>query len=573
MPSRNDLVLQVTTFQLRILQSLMAIGETLSPVLDSPLDSTIAMPNDSRIVSDTVIAVFDSRSSFSRTTISQKQSTVSLKGSFAHLQTRLDVSIVYGVFQPSRSMTPIPQLRLRLGGSKAAMSPSSTHANVGNLDFQLLKNTSTEMLCATIDGLLHVFHDLQRPFSVCKKSLYTAQWRRVWGIFQVSRTAVIEDPLTQIQPSFLIQTGRPARLRDNPSWKLFMYLRHSLRLLGPSHRRTLMEMPRFDEVGLLPPVPQEIGQLLQKLLASWGYDLSVEETMALPFISYCFGPTVEPPATTTGHAGSHTAPIFINLGVIRVLIHNVHSTPPLTDENEFIIGPLMVTHRARRKAVAFHSLNKLQSVQTYTFDGDYIPVHHHAITFSLGDIRFSFHPNFVIFLQRLLPLYSAYFAPRNDPPSSLPLNSRKVLLNHNLWECFGKVSQITIQAAVEGMVAEIGLKNMDTSTSILSGLVIPHSQHRARPFNSVSCTMRLSELFTRVRQAQDKSNPFQFNEREVLASIDLTKVSLHNSFRALGDVPPNGSCLLTMRSIVISIPRSALLTYKLVEAWRIQYLP
>lgn len=475
---------------------------------------------------------------------------------------------------PSRNVKPVPHSLLNVNRSTLATSPSAVHADVGNLDFQLLKDTSVELLCATIERLSRTFRDFQRTLLICRKTCETAQWRRIWGILQVSRAVTVEDPLSQIQPSILVRRGRPDRLRYDPSWKLFMYLRHCLRLLGPSHRRTLTEMPRFDEVGLSPPMPQEIGQLLQKTLAPWGHDLSLEEVVALPFISHCFDSIIPPAPSQVEQKGDIcAAPTFINVGVISVLVHCVDSVHSTNNGNEFIIGPLAVTHRMRRQTVAANTLNKLQTIQTYALDGDYFPIHHHVVTFSCGDVRFSFHPSFVIFLRHLLRVYSVYFTARHEVSSTLPLNSRKALLAHHLWEGFGKLSNVVIQTAVEGMVAEIGLNNIEATVSVLSGSTTSNSQIRARPFTSGGCSNRLSELFIRVRQAQDKNNPFQFNEREVLASIVLADVSMHNGFRTFSDAAPSGNFLLDMRSLVVSIPRSALLTYQLVEEWRVQYLP
>ncbi|GJJ06705.1 hypothetical protein Clacol_000901 [Clathrus columnatus] len=571
-PSRTDFNLEFQTLQLRILQSLMTVGQTLSPVVDPPSNTTVAISHDSRIISDAIVVINGSQTRFSKIT-SQKQNSVLFGSSFAVLRSRVGIYIVHDTSFTSRNMKLLSQSKLRLGGSKAAVSPSSMHANIGNLNFELLGNASVEIICATIQNLIRTYHDLRRPFSICKKTVHTAQWRRVWGILQVSRAIPIDDPLSQIQPSYLIQTGRPDRLRYDPSWKLFMYLRHCLRLLGPGHRRTLMEMPRFDEVGLLPPTPQEISQVLERRLGTWGYDLSREHVMALPFMSCCFSPIIQPSSSTQGR-GPCTIPIFVDTGIIAVLIHGVDSVPSVNTGNVFTIGPLAASYRTRKQTVTAQPLNKLHSIHTHILDGEYLPVHHHVLTLSMGDIRFSFHPNFVIFLQRLLPLYSEYLAPVHEGPSALPLNSKKALMTHNLWECFVRISQVAIQAAVEGMVAEIGFKDMDTTGSVLSSSAIARSQLRSRSFASGSCILRFSELFVRVRQAQDKHDPFRFNEREVLASLVLTQASLHNSCRTLGgDAAPDGSCLLAMQSVVISVPRSVLLTYQLIEEWRVQYLP
>ncbi|KAF8577934.1 hypothetical protein K439DRAFT_1363574, partial [Ramaria rubella] len=555
-PRQDNVDAEIATFRLRILQSLMSVDEVVAPLPASSTQPDIppVTLGNSRLISDFVFSLNGVGVSFSK--LSGTPGTISRPRS---------------TFPPKVTR----QCTLVLDETKVVSAQDDLHVKLGDLSIQFLGHTSPEMTAATFDSLASL---IREGVTQTKRDnrMRTARQHQIWGILQSCRSISVNDPLMQTQPSFLVQMGRPLRMRHDASWKLFMYLRHCLRFLAASHRKILLKVTSITDISFSSVQLDDLFNILHEKLAEWGVELSRRDVALLPFVQSCFLPLVQ--SDKSRDNDKQLPAVSFHSGKISFLIFERATPPGDVLNNSLIFGPFHLVYRLRNQRIRMLA-SRVAGVTAHAFtsDPDAAPTRHHVFSVVIDDICLTIHPSFIIFLQRLLPLHGKYFqrALQTPPVSYSSINSyAKGRAPDVHWEFFSEVRHLSIQAAVEGMVLEVGLTNVSLVLSVLHAIPFPRIPSRTpQRFLSGSALGKLSQLYTRVRQAQNKAAPFSSNGRDVLTSLAFTSLVLDATYRITAEYPPVFHGVLTTDSVLLSVPRSALITYRLIGEWRTQYLP
>ncbi|THH20420.1 hypothetical protein EW146_g951 [Bondarzewia mesenterica] len=96
---------------------------------------------------------------------------------------------------------------------------------------------------------------------------------RVRQVLKWSSDHAVVDPLSTIQPLYLIQSGRPHELRADTTFKILFFLRNTLRFLDPVERQNIRQLKPEDNPAVT--LEETIG-LLQGQLTSLAVDADGE---------------------------------------------------------------------------------------------------------------------------------------------------------------------------------------------------------------------------------------------------------------------------------------------------------
>lgn len=559
--SQQILDAKVSGLRLRILQNILGVNEAMAPTLPG---IPLYVSGNSRIISDLVISLHDLTVCFSACTDSPRDTLGKLttfRGSLSRIKAHVDTSPFHRLSQMNRTPKISRQCTLEIDESRTIYTSNNFHMTLGDARAQLLGKASLEILTVTLDSLVSFFRETatQAPRTCHLRATRQHQFR---NILESCRSTVIEDPLTLIQPSILVQRGRPLRLRRDPTWKLFMYLRHCLRF----HTVSELVMVTSPSDGSLSSVQMDdLFTILHERLAGWS-ELPRQEVARLPFVQYCFGSMVHSSVDKSRDPYAHLPILAFHTGTFIFSVFE--RSPSLGNSNTLTLGPFHLVYRYRKQ-----QLKTLPVKMSGTSVGPFLDptsIRHHILSATVEDVRYTIHPSFIIFLQRLLWLHGKFGSTKPTTASPVSDGSQR---SDDYLECFVEVQHISIQAAVEGMVLSVGLTNVNLAASVLYAAPTPRSQPRLRRFISGNCLIKSHQLYTHVRQAYDEAEPFRSNGRDVLTGLAFSSLAIDTSCRMTGEHPPVIHGLLTMDSLMLNVPRSALLTYRLIEEWRTQYLP
>ena len=571
-PSRDSVDVEVSSLRLRILQILMDVDEIILPLstTSQPPDSSLHAPETSRIVSDIVLSLYNLTASFAELSNhphAMSKPLTTFRGSFSQVKAHLDLSVLYSLSRTNRTSQALRQCAFEMAESKILSTSDNLHVKLGDTRVQFLGRASPEIMTVTLHSLLSVVRE-SVTYTERAGRFKMARQYQVSSIFLICRNIYIDDPLAVTRPSLLVQSGRPQRMRSDATWKLFMYLRYCLRFLDVSQKEMISSLSDSSD----PPVQMDdLLAILQDKLAGWGVELPREEVALLPLIRICF------PSTQSFADKPHG--LFTHLPVISfysgTLVFSVSesSTTSLDNTlgNTLSLGPLHLVYRQKaRKLTMLPAKISAPPGGTILSDLDSTSTRHHVLSAVVDDVCYTIHPSFILFLQRLLRLHGKYAS--SSPVTSTPSLDVSRRLD-DYWECFVALRHMSVQAAVEGIVLAVGLTNINLVTSVLQATPLPRSQSRLRPSISGHSLLNASQLYTGVRQAYDRTQPFSSNGRDILASLAFSSLMIDSTYRITGEHPAVIHGLLAMDSLMLSVPRSALLTYRLIEEWRTQYLP
>jgi protein CSF1 len=568
--SQDSLDAEVSFLRLRLLQTLVDVDEAITPPSANPQSLDIPFPApDSRIVSDIVLSLHDLTASFSELSghprVTSKTSTI-LRGSFSQVRAHLDMAAFHSLSQTNRTPQVSRQCAFELDESKTVSTSDNFHMELGDMRLQFLGKASPEIIIATLDSVASI---VREATTHAKRTKRATREHHIWSALQYCRSIHMDDPLAMTQPSLLVQEGRPQRMRSNATWKLFMYLRHCLRFLSSSQREMLSRETPLLDTSDLPEQMDDLINILHERLAGWGFDLSHEEVAILPFVRHCF-PSTHTSAYKPRNLCGHLPILSFHSGTLLFSVFERAASLESTVGNTLTFGPLHLVYRCNSQKLRMLPVKiSGAAVGTVLSDLDSISTRHHVLSAVTEDVRYTIHPSFIVFLQRLLRLHGKYAF--KQPTISIPPHYASRVPD-DYWECFIVVKHISIQAAVEGMVLEVGLTDVNSVVSVLCATP-PRAQPRLRRSISGHFILKSSQLYTRVRQADDKAEPFSSNGRDILTSLAFSSLVIDANYRMTGEQPAVIHGLLAMDTLVLSVPRSALLTYRLIEEWRTQYLP
>ncbi|KAI0829807.1 hypothetical protein BC628DRAFT_1477689 [Trametes gibbosa] len=454
-------------------------------------------------------------------------------------------------------------------GEQLAVSLGLVSANISHTGPDLTLATVVSLArCAS--GLVMAHRDLQTHAPANNRQL-------VHGILTVSRQRSVVDPLSTIQPSYLVQDGLPDRLRKDITWKFLVYLRYSLRFLDERERQTVQSV-RSDTDN-----PVSIEEVLATLQNQWfgvgGDDDSSDTTQQSLLQVLLHTPPLEPSPKADRWKLPYDALTLTLTGISLALCH-----PGSSAQSGFTTGMNTVTlhHRPMDLVQApIGSPNKSYSVPAGR-EREKRPFICLAVCLSLDNISCKVYPQAVQFIQIALREYRHHrialydiakslrppHSPHPNKPSiaSRPASPSRKPPTTLSFECTLSMRSFSFTAATEKLVVRFKNAGVSYASNLLAKL--PSKEQPRWDISTNQSLMFQNAIFeacaasgtSPAKEHVLASLSFTAGRTNVVLQQDIRRDKVLHVFFGLG-------------KLHLEVPRSALRLYRFIEGWRSDYLP
>ncbi|KAI8993910.1 hypothetical protein BD414DRAFT_436222, partial [Trametes punicea] len=431
---------------------------------------------------------------------------------------------------------------------------------------------------ATVVILAKYFCGLQRGLSDMASHTSSLDRRIVLGILTYSRQRSLVDPLSTIQPSYLVQHGLPDKLRKDITFKFLVHLRSCLRLLDERERQTVESMQAGADYEM------SIEEMLQTLQSQWfgvgGDDDSsdVSQQMLLQDLLRNTRPVDLPPRNDLWK--SSYISVSGSLAGLRFALRH----PGEAIQSELVFGPLAVTfHHEPMDLVHAVVAGSSKSYPTLsTRDREKKSLIRLSICLSLEHVSSTVHPQAVEFAQIALQGYrhhrvslhaafkdsAAPCSPDSDNPSlpSRPVSPSRKAPPTLTVDIAVSMRSFTFTTATEKLV--IRFRNSDVTFA--SSLLVK-STIKEQALWDISTNHSLMFGGAAVEAYAAGSSPH--GKERVLASLTLADGKTNVVLQQESNRNLTCRVLLGLGKLHLDVPRSALRLYRFIEGWRQDYLP
>ncbi|KAF9465079.1 hypothetical protein BDZ94DRAFT_1351083 [Collybia nuda] len=377
----------------------------------------------------------------------------------------------------------------------------------------------------------------------------------VSDILRRSENLPIVDPLSTIQPSYLIQSGTPQRLRTDTTFRFLFHLRNCLWHLDGNDYNS--PWPNQENETSLQNRDEFISLLESRLLALDQDANDITHWSSLkPFFSGLRGQE----DTLMPKRRPYTAfsSLSVRFGGLSVVILD----PSGCSHSELTITDIKLSGRTRSVETLQFSTHLTSISQTSLKDKRPQGLIKASASILLGEITWTVFPHLMKFVQLILRVRRHYHAilphpvaptPSNgDDDASAPVSSLDITF---------ALRDLCIQAGAESLVFEFGI----TSTQGASSLLLKDRWNQS---------MNHSVLFRKVYvQARSPGNMEKQNDQGILASIDITNSKVNFAARSDASPKKNVNLMFSIGGFKFNVPRSALRLYRFIEEWRADFLP
>jgi len=448
-----------------------------------------------------------------------------------------------------------------MSGFEGKLSPDKVDIGMRRVSVDI-GHSGPEHVAATGLALADSVNDLLRIYSRWSVRASTSTQNLLYGVLDASADKFIVDPYSTIQPSYLVQSGRPNKLRTDPILVLLHYLRRCLREMGPSERQIVrtayMELePDVLLTKLLPLLESRLVALALDADASNGRDLSTIEILF---------PSLRPKADQE-LTGRHLPSTFGSLSMRRVDLA-VRDPDRILSPSRFSLTSLVVATRTRApKLVSPHAFTSALLSQTSLRDRSRYNIRQYTASISVGDVNLTILPHLMSFAQQVLRVHRRYGAiispdgPAATPPTLKPSTEAIHLVSTFCLQSF------RAEAAAENLICVFGLSGMQLGSTILAK---PVTGHQGLCDKSMNHSIVFDQILLRARSNVDTSKR---SDSDILASLIFGGGKCNAVMR---QEPSSSSVLRTvlfLGSLQLNVPRSAIRLYRFVEEWRADFLP
>ncbi|KAL4251310.1 hypothetical protein ABKN59_005668 [Abortiporus biennis] len=404
--------------------------------------------------------------------------------------------------------------------------------------------------------------ELSSTFNRFTKSTPRLDQQIIFQVLSLSRDKVIVDPLSTIQPSYLIQCGKPHQLRTDVIFRFLVYLRNCLRYLVARERLSLPDLPQdsSDSVPL-----DEVRTLVEDQLMQSGVDMDFPlfASKANSLLSELFMSDKK----TNKSAAKGSLPVdSLHFGVQHFRLSIIHSASH-TSSN---LSTRCFSTDALLQSVEWQPNAKFVSpIQSPMVNGR--TVRRISLYMSIGDVALSILPQILHYAQAAVRVVK--FCTQSRPPSpkvlgvhSPPSPTASQLLPIYVETTFA-MNSFRFKAAAETLVIEYRLSKVAYTSSILA--TIP-SGVGASPDVSTNHTVTYSEMRLQACSAAEMS---KIGEYSVLASFTITDGRLSLTGRQDRQTRRLIRLAVGISGLHLNVPRSAMRLYRFAQDWQADYLP
>ncbi|KAG6845925.1 hypothetical protein H0H87_000731 [Tephrocybe sp. NHM501043] len=379
----------------------------------------------------------------------------------------------------------------------------------------------------------------------------------VSDVIRCSEDRAAVDPLSTIQPSYLVQSGVPHMLRTDTTFRFLYHLRNSMWHFEAYERGTfravqdVVQLVDLEELILsletrllmLDPDSYHVGQSssldpLLPILHIGSSSLSSAEDVTIPSKSWTLqffklSITILDP-TNLSPSELIVADVHVKA---RVFVSDILQPPPLD-----YTSMSQTSLRERRSQAAL----KL------------------TVWAHLGDIKLNVSPHLMGFAQHVLRVRKQFLTvslPSNKPLH--PSSSNTVSTRFVSIDMVFSLGHLRVQAAAENLVFEFGLSGVRGASSMFF-----HPQ--ASGGQSMNHSLLFDKVFIRARSPSDMA---KYIEQDILASLELASAKINTVVRIEPSSKTKLRLVFTLADVQFLVPRSALRLYRFVQEWRADFLP
>ena len=390
--------------------------------------------------------------------------------------------------------------------------------------------------------------------------LHEAQLR-VYQVLKWSSDRSVVDPLSTIQPLYLIQSGLPHELRVEPTFKVLFYLRNALRFLELVEREAIRDL-RPDHHA--PVALSEVVELLHGQLTSLAADADGDGPgiSSLKMFVRLFPTEVirdVPPASSSTLEVVHVA-----FQSIKFSLLDPSQAPPC----DATIGPLEFVASLRKAALLPPSPHKPTRDPAPSRDKPRVKLNHLMASLTLDSVEVFVLPHILHFAQRMIRIrkyiddHGLYKKTEAAPtPSSKPARNCQDVVYSDISVSF---KRFRLQVAAENLIVVLGSSGL----TIFSSAYLRKAQGRWDI--SANTSLFLDSASVKARSSPEGQNP---TARDALASAVVNGVKVNAVGRQEPFLSSTIRATLSVHDVRLSVPRSAIRLIRFVEEWRADYLP
>lgn len=474
---------------------------------------------------------------------------LSLQASFQRLSIHLDMSIDKRTLQSTLLDSTILDLSL----SNVEVHKSGELLSLAGEISTTIGHRGPEIAAATAIALSTTGSQIVAVLHGSKEQKEATIRNIIHGILKVSESKPVLDPLSTIQPSYLVQSGIPLELRTVPTFRFLYHLRSCVLNLGKAERDLLSVVPNANDT-----VTKEVLlELLESRLNTLDQDpYNPDHKSALDI----FLPSTPTSANGKGHPFVDP-PSSISLRIVQtsVIIFDPSGQLP----SQFNMTNLHLSIRRDWTELLQFTSNKPTSMsQTSLREKVSRSVMITSAVISLGDVTLTVFPHLMHFAQHILRVRRQHGLGLDNQTSMQDTSSsirNSKLTNFNL---IVGLRHLRVQAAAENLVIVVGVVGLQSSSSSLA---------QSRSDQSVNSSILFEEVYV---QGRSPASPTQESDQDILAAVSVIKGRGNGvSRQELLPSRANLRIVFCIDQLKLNVPRSALRLYRFVEEWRADFLP
>jgi hypothetical protein len=445
----------------------------------------------------------------------------------------------------------------RVAGLDVDLKPSQIH--VGWMDFMIVVgHQGPELVTATAIDLKHSLSQSLKTLRLIEHHREAVIQTVTYQIIHLSESLIIIDPLSTIQPSYLVQEGTPRILRTDSTFRFLFHLRNCLGHLRPEDRSNVFASQSDAESVN----PDTFASTLHSRLVHLDQDLdAVYDLILLEQLLKIKRPKPTSPKS------SKVPAVSVDLQNTCLRIRAL--TSPST--NEFFLTGIQVYTCIRPLDLVQHTFNHTASMsQTSLREKRPHLVERLSIRVVMDKIRFTVYSHLMDFVQQLLRVRRIYISQLASAPTKRrhlddhvallpnPKSSSSVYIDASLF-----LRSVKLQAAAANLIFEVGAKALQ---------VVPLlSLSTGVGDKSLNTSLLFGQFYLKARSPSDKMRPG--TDQDILAAFDFTSGKANVVMREEQILRRNVKVVFSVGGLHLSVPRSAIKLYRFVEEWRADFLP
>lgn len=455
-----------------------------------------------------------------------------------------DTSIAI-IFTAFRAKIAAPVLDIGMHGVSVSLGHSSPE-NMASAGFSLVK------ICEEILG---IHKKWKRRDSMSEQYL-------LYQILVSSADKFVVDPYSTIQPSYLVQSGRPDKLRTNAILKLLHHLRRCFQEMSASERQAVLSACKGSGPD---DIASQVLPLLKSRLMSLAVDADASNTSNMSTLERLL------PALRSVIEESRANPeLQFTSGSVE--IEKVDFTVQDYEGKSFSqlsLTSLAIVARMRSPSLITSSAAVLS--QTSLRDRGHYAVRQLTTTISVGDVNLTILPHLMRFAQQILRTQRRYGDKMLRPTdvTSAQTRTKPTLASTEAIHINIVVSlrMLRVEAAAENLIVVFGVSGVQLGSSIFAKAAVAQQNLSDQSMNH---SMLFEQIFLRARSNVDSSRR---SDSDILASLLFSGGKCSAVMRLEPSSSGTLRVVLSLAGLELDVPRSAIRLYHFVEEWRADFLP